>query len=373
MWAILIKELIQMKRDRLTFAMILVIPIMQLVLFGYAINNDPKQMPTALQAEENTPIVRALISGMQHSDYFHFIDTQQASHQDPRDSEQLLASGEVSFVLTIPIGFSEKLIRGETPQILLEADATDPVTTANALGKIEKILNQSLASEFTGPLSYLAQTPNSIEVISLAHFNPEGKTQFNIVPGLVGVILTMTMVMITSMAMTREVERGNMENLLAMPVRPYQVMLGKITPYILVGAAQTLIILLGAHWIFAVPFVGSLWLLSAGVGLFILANLALGFTFSTLARTQMQAMQMTFFFFLPSILLSGFMFPFYGMPNWAQTIGEILPLTHFLRIIRGVMLKDTAATDLIPEFIALLIFMLVVGFIAIKRYRQTLD
>ena len=369
MWAILVKELIQMKRDRLTFAMILVIPIMQLLIFGYAINNDPKQMPTVLQAEENTPMVRTIIAGLEHSDYFKFI----TPTQNPRDSEDILISGEASFVLTIPTGFTEKLIRGEHPQILLEADATDPVTTANALGKINQILDQAMAPEFTGPLSYLATEPKAYEVVTLAHFNPEGITQFNIVPGLVGVILTMTMVMITSMAMTREVERGNMENLLAMPVKPYQVMIGKITPYIFVGAIQTGIILLGAHLVFAVPFLGSLWLLSLGVMLFILANLALGFTFSTLARTQMQAMQMTFFFFLPSILLSGFMFPFYGMPQWAQYIGEAMPLTHFLRIIRGVMLKDTPAIDLIPEFSALLIFMFVVGLIAIKRYRRTLD
>lgn len=369
MWAILIKELIQMKRDRLTFAMILVIPIMQLVLFGYAINNDPKQMPTALQVEDNSPQVRAILAGLHHSGYFAFIDTQ----QDPRNAERLLASGEVSFVLSIPAGFTTRLIRGEHPQILLQADATDPVTTANAIHQIRQIVDQSLRDQFTGPLASLAQPAAAVDVVSLALFNPEGITQFNIVPGLVGVILTMTMVMITSMAMTREVERGNMENLLAMPIQPYEVIIGKITPYILVGAIQTITILLGAHWIFAVPFVGAPLLLIFGVGLFILTNLTLGFAFSTLARTQMQAMQMTFFFFLPSILLSGFMFPFHGMPSWAQMLGEALPLTHFLRVIRGVMLKDATAVDLLPDFLAMAAFMLIVGWIALKRYRQTLD
>lgn len=369
MWAILVKELIQMRRDRVTFAMILIIPIMQLIVFGYAINNDPKHLPTAVQIEDNSSISRSILSALQNSDYFAFIDTDSNAtlHDD------LLRKGKVSFILTIPAGFSERLIRGEHPQILLEADATDPVATANAIAKFQLIINHALAQEFKGPLAYLASKPGATEVVILPHYNPEGVTAFNIVPGLVGVILTMTMVMITSMAMTREVERGTMENLLAMPVRPYQVMIGKITPYILVGALQTLIILIAAHFLFAVPFIGSLWILSAGVGLFILANLALGFTFSTLAQTQMQAMQLTIFFFLPSILLSGFMFPFHGMPNWAQLIGESLPLTHFLRIIRGVMLKDSSFSDLAPEFMAIGLFMAVAGLIAIKRYRQTLD
>jgi ABC-2 type transport system permease protein len=369
MWAILVKEMIQMRRDRVTFAMILTIPIMQLIVFGYAINNDPKHLPTAVQIEDNSSISRTLLSALQNSEYFSFIETTNGETK----SDDLIRQGKVSFILTIPAGFSERLIRGEHPQILLEADATDPVATANAIAKFQLIIEHALAQEFKGPLSYLASQESATEVIILPHYNPEGVTAFNIVPGLVGVILTMTMVMITSMAMTREVERGTMENLLAMPVRPYQVMIGKITPYILVGAVQTLIILIASHFLFTVPFIGSLWILSIGVGLFILANLALGFTFSTLAKTQMQAMQLTIFFFLPSILLSGFMFPFHGMPEWAQVIGEGLPLTHFLRIIRGVMLKDTDFNDLAPEFMAIAIFLVVVGTLAIKRYRQTLD
>ncbi|BBP46018.1 mannose-1-phosphate guanyltransferase [Thiosulfatimonas sediminis] len=369
MWAILLKELIQMRRDRVTFAMILIIPIMQLILFGYAINNDPKHLPTAVQIEDNSPISRTILSALHNSDYFRFITTRPDSTQ----SDALLRTGEASFILTIPAGFTQQLIRGERPQILLEADATDPVATANAIAKFQQIIDHALMQTFSGPLAYLNTAANAPEVVILAHYNPEGVTAFNIVPGLVGVILTMTMVMITSMAMTREVERGTLENLLAMPVRPYQVMIGKIAPYILVGAVQTVIILITAHYLFAVPFLGSLWLLSAGVVLFILANLALGFTFSTLAQSQMQAMQLTIFFFLPSILLSGFMFPFHGMPDWAQLIGESLPLTHFLRIIRGVMLKDSSLEDLLPEFIAIALFMLLAGLVAIKRYRQTLD
>ena len=367
--AIFIKELIQMKRDKLTFAMMLGVPIMQLLLFGYAINNNPKHLLTAVETQEQTPIVRTLLTALERSDYYDIVLTS----DNPEQGEALLASGKVSFVITIPVGFTEKFLAGETPQILIEADASDPAASSSAVLNANTIVQRALARELTGPLAYLRATPNPVEVIVHSKYNPEGISQYNIVPGLLGVILTMTLVMITSMAVTRESEHGTMENLLAMPARPIEVMIGKISPYIGMGAVQTVIILLCAALLFHVPFQGSMSLLLAGITLFILANLCIGYTFSTIAKSQMQAMQMTFFFFLPSILLSGFMFPFRGMPFWAQGIGEVLPLTHFLRIIRGIMLKGAGYSDLQVEFYALGIFTIVVGIVAMKRYKTTLD
>lgn len=367
--AVLIKELIQMRRDRLTFAMMLAIPIMQLVLFGYAINLDPKKLPTAIMAQENTEFTRAIVQGFANSGYYD-INQQIQTHQQAND---LLKAGAVAFVIVIPNGFTEQLIQHRHPQILVEADASDPAAASNAIARAQAIVDQSLRHQFKGQLSFLANQPSAVQVVTHAKFNPEGITHYNIVPGLLGVILTMTSVMFTSMAMTRESEQGNLENLLAMPVKPLEMMFGKIAPYVLVGAVQTLVILLAAHYLFGVPFAGSIALLLYGVLIFLIANLALGFTFSTIARTQMQAMQMTFFFFLPSILLSGFMFPFRGMPAWAQVIGEILPLTHFLRIVRGIMLKGAEFSLILPEFRALGIFIVVIGTVAMLRYRRTLD
>lgn len=376
--AILIKELIQMKRDRLTFAMLLMIPIMQLILFGFVINNHPKHLPTAIYLQENTEITRSIISNMAQSDYFDVVadvNTLNAYRGTAplQDTSSLLQSGKVNFVLTIPSGFSKAWVRGEKPSLLLEADATDPAAAAMAVAQISPIVERTLADIQTGSLNYLKSKPSSINVVVHNKYNPEGISQFNIVPGLLGVILTMTMVMITSIAMTREAERGTMENLLAMPSKPLEVMIGKITPYVLMGLVQTIIILLASDMLFHVPFVGSGSSFALGVGLFILANLAIGFTFSTIAKSQMQAMQLTFFFFLPSMLLSGFMFPFQGMPRWAQHIGEILPLTHFLRIVRGIMLKGTTLNLLANEFFALVAILIIVGTVAMLRYRQTLD
>lgn len=376
--AILIKELIQIKRDRLTFAMLLMIPIMQLILFGFVINNHPKHLPTAIYLQENTEITRSIISNMAQSDYFDVVadvNTLNAYRGTAplQDTSSLLQSGKVNFVLTIPSGFSKAWVRGEKPSLLLEADATDPAAAAMAVAQISPIVERTLADIQTGSLNYLKSKPSSINVVVHNKYNPEGISQFNIVPGLLGVILTMTMVMITSIAMTREAERGTMENLLAMPSKPLEVMIGKITPYVLMGLVQTIIILLASDMLFHVPFVGSGSSFALGVGLFILTNLAIGFTFSTIAKSQMQAMQLTFFFFLPSMLLSGFMFPFQGMPRWAQHIGEILPLTHFLRIVRGIMLKGTTLNLLANEFFALVAILIIVGTVAMLRYRQTLD
>lgn len=367
--AVFTKELIQMRRDRLTFAMMAMIPIIQLTLFGYAINMDPKRLPTAIVAEENTPIVRTIVQGLQLSGYYDII----LQTDDPTKSDALFTSGKTVFLVHIPSGFTERLVRGERPQLLIEADASDPASASNATARAETIVQRALQHHLKGPLAYLRPTPSPVEVVVQSRYNPEAITQYNIVPGLLGVILTMTLVMITAVAMTRETERGTLENLLAMPTRPAEVMIGKITPYVGVGAVQVTIVLVAARFLFEVPFAGTFSTLTVGVSLFILANLSVGFTFSTMASTQMQAMQMTFFFFLPSILLSGFMFPFRGMPEWAQVIGEALPLTHFLRIVRGVMLKGGTLTDLRGEFFALGIFIIVAGTLALLRYRRTLD
>lgn len=358
-----------MRRDKLTFAMMLVIPVVQLILFGFAINTDPKHLPTAVQAEEQTPIVRTILAGLENSGYFKLVTTSSNAEQ----GQNLLIQGKVAFIVTIPAGFTHKLLRGEHPQLLIEADATDPSASSNAVSRASTIVNQALRYELVGSLAQFKADPPPVDVVLHRSYNPEGITQYNIVPGLLGVILTMTSVMITAIAMTREAERGTMENLLALPAKPSEVMLGKIMPYTVVGIVQTLVVLLAAHYVFNVPFSGSVMLLAVGVGIFIVANLALGFTFSTIAKSQMEAMQLTFFFFLPSILLSGFMFPFRGMPDWAQFIGQALPLTHFLRIVRGVMLKGAQLPDLANELYAILLFTIILTAIAILRYRRTLD
>ena len=367
--AIFMKEVVQMRRDRLTFGMMFAIPIIQLILFGFAINTDPKSLPTAVHVEETTPIVRTLLNALETSEYYKLV----LQTDDPRESAELLARGEVAFVVSIPAGFTERLVRGERPQLLIEADASDPAAASNAIGRAETIFNRALRHDLKGPLASLAPSQGPFELVIHSRYNPEGVTQYNIVPGLLGVILTMTLVMITGMAMTREAERGTMENLLAMPAKPIEVMIGKIAPYVAVGAVQTAVVLAAARYLFDVPFVGAMWLLMLGVMIFVLANLAVGFTFSTIARSQMQAMQLTFFFFLPSLLLSGFMFPFRGMPLWAQWIGEALPLTHFLRVVRGVMLKGAGFADMQGELAAMAAFALAAAAVAMARYKRTLD
>ncbi|WP_448189606.1 ABC transporter permease [Azospirillum sp. sgz301742] len=367
--AVMVKEFIQMRRDRLTFAMMVAIPIMQLILFGFAINSDPKRLPAAVLAADDSPFARTLVAAMVNSGYFEMIRTARTE----AELNELLTEGRVQFAVTVPAGFARDLQRGTRPVLLVEADATDPAATSNALNSLTQIARSALDRDLTGPLVTLRSTPDPIELRIHRRYNPEGITQYNVVPGLMGTILTMTMVMMTALAVTRERERGTMENLLAMPVRPFEVMLGKILPYIGVGYVQVVIIVLSARVLFGVPIVGSLFLLSTVMILFIAANLAVGFTFSTVAKNQLQAMQMSFFFFLPSMLLSGFMFPFRGMPDWAQTIGEVLPLTHFLRIVRGILLKGNGFTDILGELWPLTAFLVVVTVIALKRYRQTLD
>jgi ABC-2 type transport system permease protein len=367
--AIVSKEFIQMRRDRVTFAMMIGIPLMQLVLFSYAINLDPKHLPAAVVLADDGPQGRTLLWGLQNSGYFELV-RRLPSEAAAREA---LARGEVQFVVNIPPGFTRDLWRGDRPAILVEADATDPGATGNAIGSLRTILASALRSDLVGPLSWLAAGDAPIELRVHSLYNPEAITQFNIVPGLMGVVLTMTLVLITGLAITRERETGTMENLLSMPARPFEVLLGKIVPYILVGYVQVGLILLASRFVFDVPMLGSVPLLLLVSLVFIASNLAVGITFSTVAQNQRQAMQMGMFFFLPSILLSGFMFPFRGMPQWAQWLGEVLPLTHYLRIVRGILLKGNSVADVLGHVWPLALFTAVALALGVKRYRRTLD
>ncbi|MEJ6021715.1 ABC transporter permease [Ramlibacter sp. PS4R-6] len=369
MAAVFLKEFQQMMRDRLTFAMAVGVPILQLVLFGYAINTDPKGLPTALVAADSGPMAASVVATLQNTGYFRIVH----AGVDEGEAERMLEEGRVQFLVVIPPQFSRRIVRGERPQMLVAVDATDPSASGNALAALAAATDRALERQLTGPLQRLAEKPGPFEVVVHKRYNPEGLSRYNIVPGLIGTILTMTMVMLTGLAMTRERERGTLENLLATPVRPSEVMVGKILPYVVLGYVQLGVILGAAALLFHVPLEGSFVLLMAMIGVFIVANLGVGFTFSTLARNQLQAMQMTFFFFLPSMLLSGFMFPFRGMPEWAQALGEVLPLTHFLRIVRGIMLKGNSLVELWPELWPMVLFMAVAAAVALKRYRQTLD
>lgn len=366
--AVLRKEFVQLRRDRLTFAMMLGVPIMQLVLFGYAINGDPRGLPTALVAADGGPLVRTIVRAAENTGYFKVVATVADG-----EAERLIADGQVQFALVFAADFSRRLLRGEHPAVVVYADATDPAATGPALAALQSLPALALAQELKGPLASLRAGAAPFELRVHRRYNPEGLTAYNVVPGLMGVILTMTLVMMTAMAMTRERERGTLENLLATPVRPLEMMIGKILPYVLIGYLQVSVVFGAARLLFGVPMAGSLLLLSAAVLLFIVATLAVGFTFSTIARSQMQSMQMTMFYFLPNILLSGFMFPFRGMPRWAQAIGELLPLTHFVRIVRGIMLKGAGWPEIAPEAAAIGAFLAVVGTIAMLRYRQTID
>ena len=368
-WAVFVKEFQQMLRDRLTFAMAVAVPVAQLVLFGYAINTDPKGLPTAVVAADSGPLARSLVTSLQNTGYFHVV------HQgtDPDEADALMALGEIQFMVVVPPDFSRDVVRGAAPAVLMAVDATNPSASGNAIAALDKVVAQALRHDLQGPLSALQPRAPPFEVRVHRRYNPEGLSRYNIVPGLIGTILTMTMVLLTSLAMTREHERGTMENLLATPVRPLEAMVGKILPYVVIGYLQLAVVLAFTWLLFEVPMVGSFALLMAMIEVFIVANLAVGFTFSTIARNQLQAMQMTFFFFLPSILLSGFMFPFRGMPMWAQWLGEALPLTHFLRIVRGIMLKGSGAAQLWADLWPMLLFLTLAGAVALKRYRQTLD
>jgi len=368
-WAMVVKEFVQMRRDRVTFGMMIGIPMIQLILFGFAINSDPKHLPAAVVLADEESLGRTVLYGIQNSGYFNLVRLVKTESE----GHDVLARGEAQFVINIPQNFSRDLLRGDRPSILLEADATDPAATSNAIGSLRTVLNSALQHDLKGSLSFLVAADDPIDLRIHALYNPEAITQYNIVPGLMGVVLTMTMVMITGLAITRERERGTMENLLSMPTRPLEVLIGKIIPYIFVGYVQVTLILVAAYFLFDVPMVGNLGLLLLVALVFIAANLAMGITFSTVATTQLQAMQMSFFFFLPSLLLSGFMFPFRGMPDWAQTLGEVFPLTHFLRIVRGILLKGNGLDDVALQLWQIALFTAVALTIGVKRYRQTLD
>ena len=369
LWALLAKELIQMKRDRITFAMMLGVPLMQLIMFGYAINSDPKQLPAALVTTSQDHYTRAMVSALEITGYYRFTHVVDSA----AEAEALIQNGTVSFVVTIPSDFARRIERGDNPQLLIEVDATDPAVASGAISTLGTVAANALLRE-QGTEAIVAQRlASQVEVVVHRRYNPEGITQYNIVPGLLGVILQMTMVMMTSMALTRESERGTMENLLAMPTSPIEIMLGKVLPFLLVGAVQVVVVLSAARILFSVPFVGSLALLLGGVLVFVLALVLLGYTISTFASTQMQAMQLTFFHFLPSLLLSGFMFPFRGMPVWAQYLGELFPLTHFLRIVRAVMLKGADFAAIAQPMFGLMAFTVVFAMIALLRFRRTLD
>lgn len=366
--AVILKEFTQMRRDRLTFAMMIGIPLLQLILFGFAINSDPKYLPTAVVSADESIFTRSIINNLQLSTYFKIL----AGFKSQKEAERLIKTNQALFVLYFPPNFTKRLIHGDKPEVLLEADATDPAATSNAIG-VYQTLMQIFMQKFSGSLKYLNTPESPINLIIQPKYNPERITQYNVVPGLLGVVLTMTMVVITALGITRERERGTMESLLAMPVRPLEVMLGKLIPYIFVGYIQVALILLAARFLFHIPLNGSLLLLFFACLPYIAATLAVGLTFSTLATNQLQAMQMSFFFFLPSILLSGFMFPFYGMPNWAQALGNLLPLTHFLVVVRGILLKGNGLVEILSPIGSILLFFFVVLFIGLKRYRQTLD
>jgi len=366
--ALLAKELIQMRRDRITFGMMLGLPIIQLVLFGFAINNDPKGLPAALVTTSQDRFTRAIVTALEVTGYYRFKYVTGA-----QEAEALIENGSVIFIVTIPSDFAQRVLKKDHPQILIEADATDPSVASGAISTLGKVASQALLRELGNETQAAKLATQQLEVVTHQRFNPEGVTQYNIVPGLLGVILTMTMTMMTSMALTREIERGTMENLLAMPASPIEIMLGKVVPYLMVGAVQVVVVLFAARLLFHIPFIGSMSLLLTGIFIFVSSLVLLGYTISTFAKTQMQAMQLTFFYFLPSLLLSGFMFPFRGMPIWAQYIGEMFPLTHFLRVVRAVMLKGADITAVSTPFAALIAFTFGFALIALFRFRRTLD
>ncbi len=368
-YAAFVKELLQLRRDRITFATMIFIPLFQLFLFGYAINTDPKHLPTAVLIQDESAFARSFLAAMRVSEYFDIRE----SAASEEELDRLILSGTVQFGVQIPAHFGRDLIRGEHPAVLVIADASDPVAAGGAVSALQGLSAGVFSRELTGPVADLAPKALPYELRIHRRYNPAGETRLNIVPGLMGTILTLTMLIFTALSVTREVERGTMESLLAMPIRPVEIMLGKIAPYLVIGGLQAGLILGAAKLLFGVPIIGSLTLLVGLTLLFILANLSVGYTFSTIATSQLQAMQMSFFFFLPNILLSGFMFPFRGMPGWAQAIGEVLPLTHYLRIVRGIMLKGAGFADLQVDVLALGAFTLAAMAIAVARFRQTLD
>ena len=364
-YAMLVKEFIQLRRDRVSFAMIIMLPVLQLTLFGYAINTTPRNLPTAVLTQEDTDLGRSILKAMENTAYFHF--TREVHTVEEFD--ELLQSGKGVGGGLCRGGFVGGGRRGDTPARVGAADATDPVAAGSALGALGPLVQSALAHDL-----HIGDPPDMpFEIRAHARYNPAAESRLNIVPGLVGTILTMTMLIFTALSVTREIERGTMESLLSMPIKPVEVMFGKIIPYVLVGFIQAALIIGIGVFVFGVPVLGSFALLALLTTLFITTNLSIGYTFSTIVQNQLQAMQLSMMFFLPSILLSGFMFPFAGMPVWAQYIGEALPLTHFVRIVRAIMLKGAAMQNLQYDTIALAALMLFAMTVAVTRFRRTLD
>ena len=367
--AVLIKEFIQLTRDRITYAMLLAVPLVQLLLFGYAINTDPRHLPTAVLVQENGAFARSTLAAIRNSGYFEVV----AQVRSPAELDAMIRRGDVQFAVTIPGDFTRRVVRRDRPQILVEGDASDPAATGGAVAALAALPQQALARDLRGAVAPAGAAAAPFETVVHRRYNPENVTAYNIVPGLLGIILSMTLVMMTALGVTREQERGTMEALLATPVQPLEVMVGKLAPYVVVGLVQTGIVLGLARLLFHVPMEGGWTGLALGILLFIVGSLSLGFLISTLARTQLQAMQLSFFYMLPSILLSGFMFPFRGMPAWTQAIGTIIPVTHFLRIVRGALLKGQGLADMGPSLLSLAVFVCAVAALALARYRTTLD
>jgi ABC-2 type transport system permease protein len=363
--AMVLKELLQLRRDQVTLATMITLPLMQLLLFGYAINTTPRDLPTAVLLQETSDVGRSILAALKNTRYFKVTRVARSV----AELDYLLASGKVLFAVEVPAGFERALRRGDRPAILVAADATDPVASGSAMGTLGQLLQTALVHDRAIPSTI--EPP--FEIRAHARYNPAGSTQLNIVPGLLGTILTLTMLIYTALSVTRETERGTMENLLAMPITPLEIMLGKIAPYVLIGFLQAALILAAGVSLFGVPVVGDLTLLAVLTTLFIATNLSFGYTFSTLADNQLQAIQMSMMFFLPNMMLSGFLFPFLGMPVWAQWISECLPLTHYIRIVRAIMLKGSTIVDLQTDALWLVALMLIAMAIAVTRFRRTLD
>ena len=367
--ALMTKEFIQILRDRSTFGMIFMMPIIQMLLYGYAINTNPKMLPTALVSYDQSAYTRDITTAMQNTGYFNIV----AQPPTEAEAESMMAKGHVQFIIEIPANFSRDVLRGEHPSMLVVADATDPVAVGNAVGSLSHINQTALNRDLKDAPATLQPRPPAFSIDVHNRYNPEGLTSYNIVPGLIAMLLNMTLISMTAVAITRERERGTLENLLAMPARPVEVMIGKIFPFVIIAYLQTFVILLVSHLLFGMPVEGSFFLLAAALGVYILANLAIGFTISTFATNQLQAMQMTFFYFMPALLLSGFLFPFRGMPAWAQWLGSVFPMTHALRIIRGIVLKGITFVDIWTDIWPMLVFLVFISYVALKRYRETLD
>lgn len=367
--ALIKKELIQLKRDRTTFGMVLAIPLLWLIMFGYAINMDPKNLSLAINSRDNSQISRSIVTALANSGYFNI--THEISNDEEGDA--LLRRGKVLFVMSIPENFTKNIIRGEKPKILIQADATDPVAVSSAISAANGVITSVINKEFKGVLANLRPKNQPFEILLHRNFNPEGFTRYNIIPGLVGMVLIFTGLMMTALSLTRERESGTMENLLSMPITPFEVMIGKITPFVIIGLFQVSLIVIMAKFLFKIPFFGSLALLFFCSFIFIICNLSLGFLISTIAKNQTQSLQISIFVLLPQLLLSGFLFPFTGMPNWAQFLGQCFPLTYFVRISRAIILKGANFIDILPNLLPLCLIVIIVTVVMLKAYKNTLD